>query len=450
MKEGRLGITVSRRGYRESAENGDRLVVLLDGRRYEGVPGNLDFNIMNFERYAMKVESRETQAEGTSTKAMSTFGLIQAPSNAHLAELLWRIGLPIAAFVLALLAIPLSFVNPRASRSVNLIFALFTYMVYANVLSIVQAWVSQGRVGFNIGWWVVHAGMLGVLGILFYRRIRVGSLARQKALKWTPCGHILRGRSTGRPLFVFAAFLALFAFFDLINELTDLGKGGYRAAARHRLCGAHRPEPRLRALSAGGSDRDALCALASRGQLRVHGDAQLRPHARGARSPPCFRIGVVFAVATLIFGELIAPVSERAAKQLKLSTTSTIVASEFHTGLWVKDDRRFVNVREVQPDTTLADIRVFEFDDQYRLKSISFAKHGQYLGKNMWRLREIVNTVFTSEREQRSAPCGDGMGLGSHAGHSGGVVHRARPHVSVEPVPIFPSSDREQAEIRAV
>ena len=91
-----------------------------------------------------------------------------------------RIGLPIGALVLALLAIPLSFVNPRASRSVNLLFALFTYMVYANVLSIVQAWVSQGRIGFNIGWWVVHAGMLGVLALLFYRRIRVGSMFGRK------------------------------------------------------------------------------------------------------------------------------------------------------------------------------------------------------------------------------------------------------------------------------
>jgi lipopolysaccharide export system permease protein len=176
MKEGRLGITVSRRGYREVAENGDRVVVLLDGRRYEGVPGNLDFKVMTFGRYATKIEPREAQAEETSTKAMSTFGLIQAPNNARLAELLWRIGLPISAFVLALLAIPLSFVNPRASRSINLLFALFTYMVYANVLSIVQAWVSQGRVGFNTGWWVVHAAMLGFLVVLFYRRIRVGSL----------------------------------------------------------------------------------------------------------------------------------------------------------------------------------------------------------------------------------------------------------------------------------
>jgi len=159
MRQGRLGITVSRRGYRESAENGDRFVVLLDGRRY-----------------AMRVETREAQAEEASTKAMSTFGLLQARSNPHLAELLWRIGLPIAAFVLALLAIPLSFVNPRASRSVNLLFALFTYMIYANLLSIVQAWVSQGRLAFNTGWWVVHAGMLGVLALLFYRRLRVGPL----------------------------------------------------------------------------------------------------------------------------------------------------------------------------------------------------------------------------------------------------------------------------------
>ena len=176
MTQGRLGVTVSRRGYRESAENGDRLVVLLDGRRYEGVPGDLDFKIMNFERYAMKVETPETQTEETSTKAMSTMGLLLAPNNSRLAELLWRIGLPISAFVLALLAIPLSFVNPRASRSINLLFALFTYMVYANVLSIVQAWVSSGRVAFGTGWWVVHAAMIVVLCIMFYGRIRVGSL----------------------------------------------------------------------------------------------------------------------------------------------------------------------------------------------------------------------------------------------------------------------------------
>jgi len=175
VQQGRLDITVSRRGYREVTENGDHFMVLLDGRHYDGVPGDRDFKVMNFGRYAMKIETRETHAGQTSTKAMSTWALLQSQTNDSLSELLWRLGLPISALVLALLAIPLSFVNPRASRSINLILALLTYMVYANLLSIVQAWVSQGRVTFNAGWWSVHAAMLGILALLFYSRLRLGS-----------------------------------------------------------------------------------------------------------------------------------------------------------------------------------------------------------------------------------------------------------------------------------
>ncbi len=198
----------------------------------------------------------------------------------------------------------------------------------------------------------------------------------------------------GATLFVFAAFLALFAFFDLIGELTDLGKGGYRL--QHAIAYVALTVPshvyELFPLAVLIGTLYALSHLAGNSEYTVMRSSGLDPW-RAINA--LFRIGIVFAVATLIFGELIAPVSERAAKQLKLSTTSTIVASEFHTGLWVKDDRRFVNVREVLPDTSLSDIRVFEFDEQYHLKSISFAKHGQYRGNNTWHLREIVNTGFT-------------------------------------------------------
>ena len=179
MKGDDLGIIVSRRGFREVAPNGDRFVVLLDGRRYEGVPGTLDFKMMDFERYAQRIEARERQAEASSVKAMSTLALVREKGNPQLAELLWRIGLPISGLILVLLAIPLSFVNPRAGRSTNLLFALLAYMVYANLLSIAQAWVSQGRMPFHIGWWVVHAGMFALMILLFYRRLRVGSLLRR-------------------------------------------------------------------------------------------------------------------------------------------------------------------------------------------------------------------------------------------------------------------------------
>jgi lipopolysaccharide export system permease protein len=67
----------------------------------------------------------------------------------------------------------MSFVNPRAGRSANLLFALFTYIVYSNLLSVSQARVSQGRLDFGVGWWLVHAGMVLLLLFMFAQRMRL-------------------------------------------------------------------------------------------------------------------------------------------------------------------------------------------------------------------------------------------------------------------------------------
>ena len=179
-QQGRPGILVSKRGFKETAPNGDRFVVLVDGRRYEGEPGSAAYSVMEFERYAIRIETSEARAAQTSTKTMSTIALIESRTSASLAEFLWRISLPVSALILALLAIPLSFVNPRASRSINLVFALLTYMVYSNTVSIVQAWVSSGRLEFRTGWWVVHAAMMVVLLFMFWRRLRVGAGAGRR------------------------------------------------------------------------------------------------------------------------------------------------------------------------------------------------------------------------------------------------------------------------------
>ncbi len=175
MRDGQLGVLVSKRGFRESTPSGDKFVVLTNGRRYQGTPGLADYRIMDFERYAIRVEAHGEGIVQAQSKSLPTRTLFQDPTNANLAELLWRIGLPISAFVLALMAIPLSFVNTRASRSLNLIFALLAYMTYSNLISMTQAWVSQGRLAFYLGWWVVHAGMIFLLLALFWHRVRVRS-----------------------------------------------------------------------------------------------------------------------------------------------------------------------------------------------------------------------------------------------------------------------------------
>ncbi len=179
VQHGRLGVMVSRRGFQETAANGDRFIVLADGRRYEGNPGEAEFRVMEFDRYAARIETREAKAGQIPARALPTQTLLQQPHQGNLAELLWRIGLPLAALNLALLAIPLAFVNPRASRSTNLVFALLTYMVYSNLISVSQAWVSQGKMSFHVGWWAVHLAMLLLLMALFYRRMSVNSAFRR-------------------------------------------------------------------------------------------------------------------------------------------------------------------------------------------------------------------------------------------------------------------------------
>lgn len=173
VQNNKLGVMMSKRGYQETRPNGDRFLVLLNGRRYEGQPGTSEYKVMDFERYAVRIETPETQDVQSSTKALSTLALIETPTDGHKAELLWRVGVPLLAFNLALLAIPLSFVNPRAGRSLNLILALLTNFVYLNLISIAQAWVAQGRLRFEFGWWVVHFAMLLLLLALFYRRLAV-------------------------------------------------------------------------------------------------------------------------------------------------------------------------------------------------------------------------------------------------------------------------------------
>jgi lipopolysaccharide export system permease protein len=178
FEKGEVSLTVAREGTTEIAENGDRFLVLHHGRRYEGEEGSSRFKTVNFESYAVRIEPAEVKQYLPSTKAASTWALVNSDKAVDRAELWWRLSLPVSALVLALLAIPLSFVNPRAGRSLNLVLALLIYMTYSNFLSVAQAWGAQERIGAAAGLFGVHAVMLAILALLFYHRLSVYSLFR--------------------------------------------------------------------------------------------------------------------------------------------------------------------------------------------------------------------------------------------------------------------------------
>ncbi len=155
VQHGRLGVMAAAQGHSETMPNGDRFLVLENGRRYEGTPGQAEYRVMEFERYAVRIETREARGIEETPKNLPLWELVRNPTCPNLGELLWRIGIPLAALNLALLAIPLSFVNPRAGRTNNLVFALLTYMIYSNLISVSQAWVAQGRLALRtrrLGW----------------------------------------------------------------------------------------------------------------------------------------------------------------------------------------------------------------------------------------------------------------------------------------------------------
>ena len=195
---------------------------------------------------------------------------------------------------------------------------------------------------------------------------------------------------------VLLAFLMLFAFFDLIHELESLGKGGYQL--QHALAYVTLTLPgRLYELFPIGvliGTLYALTVLARHSEITV-----LRASGLSTRDLllALAKIGLVFAVLTLAVGELLAPPLERIAQQLRLDAMGSLVAQQFRSGLWVRDEHSFVNVREVLPDATLRQVRVFEFDEGYRLRSISDAKGGRYAGAGNWVLSEVDRTQFAGD-----------------------------------------------------
>jgi lipopolysaccharide export system permease protein len=177
-QNGKSGIMVANEGLQETAANGDRFLVLLNGTRYEGIPGQRDFRTVEFERYSMRIETAETRQKTPPLQSYSTLQLLRDRNSWNLSELEWRIGLPLSALVLALLAIPLSFVNPRSGRSLNLIMALVIYMIYNNMISLTNAWVGQQKIDPVSGLVGIHVLMFGVTAALFYSRMAVFSLNR--------------------------------------------------------------------------------------------------------------------------------------------------------------------------------------------------------------------------------------------------------------------------------
>jgi lipopolysaccharide export system permease protein len=196
---------------------------------------------------------------------------------------------------------------------------------------------------------------------------------------------------------VLVALVMFMGFFDLIHELGELGKGSYRLSTilLYVLLSAPGNVYNLFPVAALIGTLSALSRLASHSELTVMRVSGL---SLGAIARALMVVGCGFVILTLLFGEFITPVAERFAQEMKIRATESLIGQEFRSGVWVKDEGKFVNIKEVHlhgAEAQLVDVKIYEFDKANRLKTISLAKTGHYLGENQWRLENVQQTAFS-------------------------------------------------------
>ncbi len=190
--------------------------------------------------------------------------------------------------------------------------------------------------------------------------------------------------------------IGILSFFDFIQEINDLGKGTYNMFTIFSYV----------ALSIPGHVYEIVPIAVLIGSMYTMGQLSENSELTVIRSSG-FSIkriaytlsltGLFFTLFTFAVGDLITPITEKKAQQIKITAKDAIVTQEFKSGLWIKDNNSFINIEHVLPDSSLSEIHIYEFDKTFRLRTITNAKKGSFINSE-WKLDDINQTIFDKDK----------------------------------------------------
>lgn len=203
------------------------------------------------------------------------------------------------------------------------------------------------------------------------------------------------------------AFLALFSFFDLIHELGSLGRDPYQF--EHALVYV--------ALGMPAYSYDLMPIVTLIGTIFVMAQMALRSEFTVMRASSLgmldalrllMRIGLVLVVLTFFLGEVVSPRCNEFREQFKRRIQGALLSAEFNSGLWAKDlvrdsksgvvtGSRFLNAKKIEPDGSIRDVNLFEFDLKMHLVSRISAKRAEFQGDEEWRLVDVREERFSEK-----------------------------------------------------
>ncbi len=205
--------------------------------------------------------------------------------------------------------------------------------------------------------------------------------------------------------FVMAALLALFTFFDMVSELQSINKGNYRLqhALIYVLLGLPGYIYEFMPIAVLIGTIYVLAQFASNSEFTIMRAASMSTSMAGMMLA---RIGLIFVVLTFVFGEIVTPISSQFAEKFKVAAIGNAFNPSFKSGLWTKDlvrengltgaviGSRFINIKEIAPNRNLQQLKIFEFDQDFRMTREINALRAEYLGNNRWRLFDAKATSY--------------------------------------------------------
>ncbi len=145
-------------------------LILNKGSEYEGLPGQADYRVVNFDQYKVRLPhpTVEIKNDVRTIKTTNLWPFLN-PDKRKAAELQWRFSIPLMVLTLTLVAVPLSRVNPRSGKFAKLLPAIILYIVYANFMFVARDWLIDGKISTVFGMWWVHLVVLGIGFFLIWR-----------------------------------------------------------------------------------------------------------------------------------------------------------------------------------------------------------------------------------------------------------------------------------------
>ena len=165
------GVVVANHAFKTLDEiTQDEFLVLKDGTRYEGSPGESEYAVMQFETYALRIKHNKVTRHALPLKSYQTIQLLTEKHRSAVGELHWRIAHVLAIPIMTLMALTFTTQTYRQSRLPNMLIALLVYFAYLNLLGVMVSLIGRGSINPHWGLYIIHI-VFALWAIIRYVRV---------------------------------------------------------------------------------------------------------------------------------------------------------------------------------------------------------------------------------------------------------------------------------------